>query len=90
MNRREFIMAGGAVAGTELVNSTQAAAGGAKKAALLGGTPVLSPVMQSEAAHIFDWPIVNRAMREASDKVLANRKMSGTDIAQDFEAKFAA
>ena len=90
MNRREFLTAGGAFAGAAMVSGAKAATSGADKLAIFGGTPVLSLVEQEETNHIFDWPIVNKAMREASDRVLANRKMSGTDIAKEFEAKFCA
>ena len=89
MNRREFLTAGGAFAGAAMVSGAKAA-GGADKLAIFGGTPVLSLVEKETASHVFDWPIVNQAMREASDRVLVNRKMSGTDIAREFEAKFCA
>lgn len=87
MNRREFLAAGGAVAGAAVTRGV-AAKGNPNKLAIFGGTPVLGPVEAENCSHIFDWPIVNRAMREASDRVLAQRKMSGTDIAKEFEKKF--
>ena len=90
MNRREFLMAGGAFAGATMTSGVRAATGGADKLAIFGGTPVMSLVEQEEAKHVFDWPIVNKAMREASDRVLATRQMSGKNIAKEFEAKFCA
>ena len=89
MNRREFLKAGGVFAGVAATAGVRAA-DKKDKLAIFGGEPVMSLVEQDEANHIFDWPIVNRAMREASDRVLANRKMSGTDVAKEFEAKFCA
>lgn len=88
MNRREFLMGGGAAVGAAVATSACAKTGSADKLAIFGGAPVLGPVEAEQCSHIFDWPIVNRAMREASDRVLAQRKMSGTDIAKEFEKKF--
>ena len=90
MDRREFLKAGGAAAGMTLAGGAFAAGGAADKLALLGGSPVLGGKAAETAGHIFDWPIVNSAMREASDRVLATRAMSGRDIAIEFEQKFAA
>lgn len=90
MDRREFLKVGGAAAGVTLAKGAFAAGGGADKLALLGGAPVIDAKAAKTAQHIFNWPIVNRAMREASDRVLANRAMSKRDIAMEFEKKFAA
>jgi dTDP-4-amino-4,6-dideoxygalactose transaminase len=63
---------------------------GAGKLALLGGTSVVSKAQAAEFKNLFAWPIVNDAMRRANDRVLCEGRMSGTDIADEFEAKFAA
>ena len=89
MNRREFIKTGtaavaaGPVAGPSI-------AGGAGRLALLGGTPVFTEAERKPLARLFAWPIVNEAMRKANDRVLVERRMSNTDIAEEFDAKFAA
>ena len=89
MNRREFIGGGAAVAA---VGTSGFAIGGeaAKKLAIVGGTPVIGKELQGKTAEAFAWPIVNAAMRKASDDVLVGRAMSGRDIAMEFERKFAA
>ncbi len=55
------------------------------KLALYGGTPILKEKPEA----MFHWPIVNDAMRQAQTNVLNAGNMSGTDISQKFEQKFA-
>ena len=85
MQRREFIKAGGAAAAAGLAGCATAVSGEAGKLALFGGTPVIA----KPCADVFAWPIVNDAMRKASDAILVARKMSGTDVTMEFERKFA-
>ena len=90
MNRREFIK--GAAVTTAAVSAGGAfASNNTEKLALFGGTPIIKPdaKQSAEMKELFAWPIVNEEMRKASDDVLVARKMSGTDIAQEFEKKFA-
>ncbi len=88
VNRREFVKAGAAaVTATGLAGCATAGAG---KLAVLGGTPVMAKAEAETFAQLFAWPIVNEAMRKANDRVLCAHKMSGTDIADEFERKFAA
>ena len=92
MDRREFIKGGGVAAAAAVGGGACASVtGNADKLAYFGGTPVMA---KEEARKIsgpmFKWPIVNEAMRKASDNVLINCKMSSTDIAKEFEKKFAA
>lgn len=88
MTRKDFIKAGSAVAAAGFGGCMTASAG-ANKLALLGGTPVLGNEFAKQKASIFRWPVVNDAMRKASDAVLRDCKMSGTDITMEFERKFA-
>ena len=88
MDRRTFIKASGAAAVAGVVG-VPAIGGGASKLALLGGTPVVDAAMRKASRATFAWPIVNEAMRKANDRVLCERNMSGTDIADEFERKFA-
>ena len=88
INRRDFIRTGTAAA---VVSGLRAPAvgGGANKLALFGGTPAFGAADFKQLDEMFAWPIVNSAMRRANDDVLCARKMSGTDIADEFERKFA-
>ena len=90
MNRREFICKGTAAAAVTGFTAAPAIGGGADKLALFGGTPVFSAAARKPLGDLFAWPIVNEAMRKANDLVLVQRKMSGTDVADEFERKFAA
>ena len=58
----------------------------ADKLAILGGKPVIA----KKDDRLFHWPIVTEAMKRASDKVLEEGAMSGTDRSRAFEEKFAA
>lgn len=89
MTRKEFIQTGSAAATAAGFSGCLTAAAGANKLALLGGTPVVGKDEAAKAGGIFAWPIVNEAMRKASDDVLRGRKMSGTDVTKEFEKKFA-
>ena len=89
MNRRTFIKTGSAAVAATAFGG-YATAGGADKLAILGGTPVLGEADAGRIRDMFAWPIVNDAMRKASDDVLVQRKMSGRDIAIEFERRFAA
>ena len=89
MNRRTFIKTGSAAVAATAFGG-YATAGGADKLAILGGTPVLGEADAGRIRDMFAWPIVNDAMRKASDDVLVKCKMSGRDIAIEFEKKFAA
>ncbi len=88
MNRREFIKTGSAAAAATTFGAC-ATAKGADKLAILGGTPVMGNESLPALREMFAWPIVNDAMRKASDDVLVSRKMSGRDIAIEFEKRFA-
>ncbi len=55
------------------------------KLALLGG----SQAVNSEPEDMFNWPIVNQAMRNGVLQVLRDGKMSGTDITRKFEQAYA-
>ena len=89
MDRRQFIKSAAAVSAA--AGAGCITAGGTEKLALFGGKSVISQdaATQAKRAEMFAWPIVNDAMRKASDDVLKNRAMSKTDIAKEFEAKFA-
>ena len=90
MDRRTFIKGGGAAAAAALGGGCASIGGGADTLAYLGGTPVVVPGCAPKGIDgLFAWPIVNDAMRRASDDVLVARKMSGTDITKEFERKFA-
>ena len=90
MDRRAFIKGGGAAAAAALGGGCASIGGGADTLAYLGGTPVVVPGCAPKGIDgLFAWPIVNDAMRRASDDVLVARKMSGTDITKEFERKFA-
>lgn len=91
IDRRGFIKSGGAATAAALGGSAFAnIAGGAEKLAYLGGTPVLAKSEKTaELDHLFRWPIVNAGMRRASDDVLKDGNMSGTNITREFEKKFA-
>ena len=90
MTRKEFLKTGTAAAAATGVAGCLTATAGADKLALLGGTPVIGKAEAAKNSQIFAWPIVNEAMRKASDAVLTGRKMSGTDVTKEFEQKFAA
>ena len=80
MDRRTFIKGGGAAAAAALGGGCASIGGGADTLAYLGGTPVVVPGCAPKGIDgLFAWPIVNDAMRRASDDVLVARKMSGTD-----------
>ncbi|MCQ2402328.1 MAG: DegT/DnrJ/EryC1/StrS family aminotransferase [Lentisphaeria bacterium] len=55
------------------------------KLALLGG----SKSVEKRNDAMFHWPIVNQEMRDAVMKVLEDGSMSGIEITQEFEQKFA-
>ena len=92
MDRRGFIKGSGVAAAAVVGGGACASVtGNAEKLAYLGGTPVISKEESDAiAARIFEWPIVNDAMRKASDNILSKGKMSGTDVTKEFEKKFAA
>ena len=90
MTRKEFIGTGSAAVTAAGLSGCLTATAGADRLALLGGTPVMGREEAKRSGKIFAWPIVNDAMRKASDAVLVGRKMSGTDITKEFEQKFAA
>ena len=58
-----------------------------QKLALLGGTPVIQQEIPDE---LFRWPYMSKEIDEAVLDVLHNNKMSGIDITEEFERKFAA
>ena len=91
MERREFIKGTGAAAAAATFGGACASVtGSANKLAYLGGTPVMAPGEHKEGVeNLFAWPIVNDAMRKASDAVLVAHKMSGRDITTKFQAAFA-
>ena len=91
MERREFIKAGGAAAAaTTFGGACASVSGKADKLAYLGGTPVMAPGEHKEGIdHLFAWPVVNDAMRKASDDVLCAHKMSGRDVTTKFQQAFA-
>ena len=90
MNRKDFIKKGASAAVAGIAAPNIFANGGANKLALFGGTPVMDAAQNKACQSVFHWPIVNAAMRKASDDVLVARKMSGRDVAIEFEQKFAA
>ena len=90
MTRKEFIKTGSAAATAAGVSGCLTATAGADKLAMLGGAPVVSKAEAAAYKQLFAWPIVNEAMRKANDRVLCSGNMSGTDISDEFEAKFAA
>ena len=92
MDRRGFIKGSGVAAAAVVGGGACASVtGNAEKLAYLGGTPVISKDESNAIAErIFTWPIVNDAMRKASDNILSRGKMSGTDVTKEFEKKFAA
>ena len=53
--------------------------------ALLGGPRTV----QNSPPELFDWPIITREDERAVLAALRARKMSGTDITQQFEREFA-
>ncbi len=89
INRRDFVKTGATAAVAGFAGCMTATAG-AGKLALLGGTPVVGKAEAPAYRSLFKWPIVNEAMRKANDRVLCSGNMSGTDIADEFEKKFAA
>ena len=89
MTRKDFIKTGSAAATAAGFSGCFTASAGASKLALLGGTPVVGKAEAAEYGPLFSWPIVNEAMRKANDRVLCEHKMSGTDISDEFEKKFA-
>ena len=90
VNRREFVKAGAAAVAAAGITGCATAGAGAGKLAILGGTPVVAKPEAAEFVGLFKWPIVNEAMRKANDRVLCSGNMSGTDISDEFEKKFAA
>lgn len=90
MTRKDFIKRGSAAAAATGIAGCMTASAGAGKLALFGGTPVMGREFAKKNADMFRWPIVNDAMRKASDDVLRGCIMSGTDITKEFEKKFAA
>ena len=90
MTRKEFLKTGAAVAATTWGVGGAAAVSGSGKLALLGGTPVIAQDELPKIGETFAWPVVNDAMRKASDEMLVGRRMSGTDVTKEFEKKFAA
>lgn len=88
VNRRSFIKAGGAAVAAGSC-ACAAAVRGADRLALLGGTPVISRDRAAANKRIFHWPIVNEAMRRVNDSILCEGRMSGIDVAAEFERKFA-
>ena len=90
MTRKQFIRTGSAAATAAGFNGCFTATAGAGKLALLGGPPVIGKAEAATNSKVFAWPIVNEAMRKASDAILTGRKMSGTDVTKEFERKFAA
>lgn len=56
------------------------------KLALLGGE---KSVTIDEPQEMFDWPIINKAMEDATLKILRERTASGIDISKEFERGFA-
>lgn len=90
MTRKQFIKTGSAAATAAGFNGCFTATAGAGKLALLGGPPVIGKAEAATNSKVFAWPIVNEAMRKASDAILTGRKMSGTDVTKEFERKFAA
>ena len=89
MTRKDFIKKSTAAAATAGLAGCVTAVKGTNKLALLGGTPIMGDEFAKRNADMFRWPIVNDAMRKASDAVLRGCCMSGTDITKEFEAKFA-
>ena len=89
ISRNDFIRRGAVAVAAAGLPAAPAIGGGAGKLALLGGTPVVGEKMRGELAEMFAWPIVNDAMRKANDRVLCERRMSGIDIADEFERKFS-
>ncbi|MBQ6329767.1 MAG: DegT/DnrJ/EryC1/StrS family aminotransferase [Kiritimatiellae bacterium] len=91
MNRRDFIRSGGAATVMAMGGGACASiSGDAGKLAYFGGTPVMSAAQKPAGyGRLFAWPIVNDAMRKASDGVLVSGKMSGRDITIKFENEFA-
>ncbi|MBO4367200.1 MAG: aminotransferase class V-fold PLP-dependent enzyme [Clostridia bacterium] len=57
------------------------------KLALLGGEPVINEKLPDE---LFRWPDMSKEIDEAVLDVVHNNKMSGIDITEEFEKKFAA
>ena len=92
MDRREFIKGSGVAAAAAIGGGACASVtGNADKLAYFGGTPVMTKEeAKGIGSRMFKWPIVNEAMRKASDDVLVNCQMSSTGIAKEFEKKFAA
>ena len=90
MTRKQFIKTGSAAATAAGFSGCLTATAGAGKLALFGGTPVIGKAEATTNSKVFAWPIVNEAMRKASDAILTGRKMSGTDVTKEFERKFAA
>ena len=90
VSRREFVKTGAATVAAAGISGCATATAGADKLAMLGGAPVVSKAEAAAYKQLFAWPIVNEAMRKANDRVLCSGNMSGTDISDEFEAKFAA
>ena len=88
VKRRDFVKTGAVAAAAGFAGCATATTG-AGKLALLGGTPVMGRAEAATYEKLFAWPIVNEAMRKANDRVLCEHKMSGWDIADEFEKKFA-
>ena len=90
VNRRDFVKTGAAAATAAGFAGCMTAGAGNAKLAFLGGTPIVSKAEAANYKKLFHWPIVNDAMRKANDRVLCAGTMSGWDIADEFERKFAA
>ena len=90
MTRKDFIRKTSAAAAATGFAGCMTATAGADKLALFGGAPVMGKEFAKKNADMFRWPIVNDAMRKASDDVLRGCIMSGTDITKEFEKKFSA
>ena len=90
VNRRDFVKTGAAAATAAGFAGCMTAGAGNAKLALLGGAPLVSKAEAADYKKLFHWPIVNDAMRKANDRVLCAGTMSGWDIADEFEKKFAA
>ena len=89
IQRRTFIRTSAAAAVAGMAGCATGGAGGANTLALLGGTSVIAKDRQKDELDMFQWPRVNDAMRQASDRVLVGCKMSASDVSMEFEEKFA-
>ena len=90
INRRDFVKTSGAAAAATGFAGCLTATAGAGRLAMLGGAPIVSKTEAQNYKKLFHWPIVNDAMRKVNDQVLCAGTMSGWNIADEFEKKFAA